>query len=271
MANSRFGLRTRAGTIRAYMEGLVGGDPDAIAFLSAANITDTTITLAINDLVIGLKNNSLWTKMKAIYPFVGGSALSHKWNLIDPRDIDGAFRLVFNGGWTHSSNGIITNGTNTYAETYLNDDTTLSLNSAHLSIYSRTNSDGLFCDIGCADGNNEINIFTKYNNVFYPRVHNTNNGVSNTISSQGFFITNRVSSTEIRGMQTGTLKTITNSSVQKASRTIIIGALRRTSDIGFYTNRNYAFASIGDGLTDNDMTNLTNLVNSFQTTLGRQV
>ena len=54
--------------------------------------------------------------MKALYPFVGGTATSHKFNLKDPRDLDAAFRLQFNGGWTHNSNGVTPNGTNGYAD-----------------------------------------------------------------------------------------------------------------------------------------------------------
>ena len=48
-------------------------DADADAFIAAAGITDATQKSAINTLVVGLKADSLWTKMKAIYPFVGGT------------------------------------------------------------------------------------------------------------------------------------------------------------------------------------------------------
>lgn len=80
-----------------------GADADALAFITAANITDTTQKSAVTQLVTDLKSANIWTKMKAIYPFVGGTASSHRFNLKDPRDLDVAFRLVFNGGWTHSS------------------------------------------------------------------------------------------------------------------------------------------------------------------------
>jgi len=94
-------------------------DPDAQAFLTAAAITDPTITSAIDTLVVDLKGYGIWNKMKAIYPFVGGTASSHKFNLKDPRDLDAAFRLVFIGGWTHSVNGVQGNLTNAFADTYL--------------------------------------------------------------------------------------------------------------------------------------------------------
>jgi hypothetical protein len=94
-------------------------DPDAQAFIDAAVITDTTQKAAINQLVLDLKSANIWTKMLAVYPFVGGSATSHKWNLKNPLDTNAAFRLVFSGGWTHNSLGIKMNNSNTEAETYV--------------------------------------------------------------------------------------------------------------------------------------------------------
>jgi len=76
------------------MAGGLGLDPDALAFLTAAGITDATITAAIDTLVLDLKGYGIWTKMKAIYPFVGGTATTHKYNLKDP--VDAMQRLEFN-------------------------------------------------------------------------------------------------------------------------------------------------------------------------------
>ena len=59
-----------------------GGDP-ADAFLKAAGITDATITSAVKTLVRGLQADGLWSKMKAIYPMVGGNATAHSYNLKD--------------------------------------------------------------------------------------------------------------------------------------------------------------------------------------------
>jgi hypothetical protein len=93
-------------------------DPNAQAFLDAAVITDVTQANAVNSLVIGLKADGLWTPMQALYPFVGGTASTHKWNLKDPRDLDAAYRLSFGGGWVHNSNGATGNGVNAFADTY---------------------------------------------------------------------------------------------------------------------------------------------------------
>ena len=96
-----------------------GVDPDAQAFITAAGITDPTQQSAINTLVTDLKGYNIWTKFKAIYPIVGGSASSHKFNLKDPRDLDAAFRLNYAIGVNHSSNGMVSNGTSGYADTFL--------------------------------------------------------------------------------------------------------------------------------------------------------
>ena len=118
-------------------------DADAQAFITAAAITDPTQQSAINSLVINLKGYGVWTKMKALYPFVGGTATQHKFNLKNPLDTDAAFRLVFNGGWTHSTDGALPNGINGYANTYLNPVIeSLTYNNNHLSFYSRTSAAG---------------------------------------------------------------------------------------------------------------------------------
>ncbi len=64
--------------VRSFVAG--GGDADAQAFIDAAGITDATQQSAIRTLVGDLKTYSIWSKMKAIYPFCGGTASSHKWN-----------------------------------------------------------------------------------------------------------------------------------------------------------------------------------------------
>lgn len=97
-------------------------DEDVAAFLQAAGITDPTQESAINTLVLGLKADETWAKLRAIYPVIGGTGDAHKWNLKDPRDLDAAFRLSFLGGWTHNASGMQANGTTGYARTFFSND-----------------------------------------------------------------------------------------------------------------------------------------------------
>jgi hypothetical protein len=249
-------------------------DADAQAFVTAANIQDQVEANAINNLVIGMKADGLWTKMKAVYPFVGGSSSTMKFNLKNPLDTDAAFRLVFNGGAIFSSNGYLPNGTNGYADTKLIANNTLSISSGHLSVYSRTNLSG-GVDMGSVStlgGTFEDSIFSRWtDNKFYANYGvQTYPNVANT-DSRGLFITNRNSATNTTGYKNGS-RVIDTAQTSGLSRNIMpIGAYNNNGTFQYYSNREYAFASIGDGLTDTDATNLNTRVTTFQTALNRNV
>ena len=129
---------------RSFVTSVVNAvDADAQAFISAAGITDLTQAAAINTLVNDLKTYGLWTKMKAFYPMVGGTAASHKFNLKDPRDLNAAYRLTFFGGLIHDSNGVLGNGTTGYAYTNLAQNT-MGLNNMSIGWYNRFNTSGCY-------------------------------------------------------------------------------------------------------------------------------
>jgi len=260
-----------------------GNDADALAFITAASITDSTQQSAINTLVTDLKTYGIWTKMKAIYPFVGGTASSHKFNLKDPRDLDAAYRLVFNGGLTHDSMGISLNGTNGYADTRMNaNSTNFNYLSQHLSLYSRTNTDGGYVDMGVQTGSGKrfVEFCIRLNGSFYGALfYNDTNGGADYLTytnndSRGFYTFNRPSNTIVNIFKNSnkvSTKTQTSSNTMFSETPLFIGAVNGFPSAGGYTNRQYAFASIGDGLTDAEALAFYNAVQTYQTTLGRQV
>jgi hypothetical protein len=250
-------------------------DADAQAFITAAAITDATQQSAIDTLVKGLKTDGVWTKMKAIYPFVGGTASTHKWNLKDPRDLDAAFRLVFNGGWTHSSNGATPNGTNGVANTYFNPSLHNINNSSHISNYSRT----LFVDasaateIGClAAGGTQRNLINaSFAGTTYCLPNNNTETVVNFLSNGvGFYLASRTSATAIIGQRNSTQYT-GSATTTRLNQVMGIGAAGLSGSWAFYSPRQTAFSSIGDGLTDTEASNLYTRVQTYQTALSRQV
>jgi hypothetical protein len=249
--------------------GTVPFDTDAQAFITAAAITDTTQQAAINTLVVDLKGYSIWTKMKAIYPMVGGTSSTHKWNLKDPRDLDAAYRLVFNGGWTHSSTGALPNGTNAWANNYLVAQGTLALNSTHVSAYSRTNTNILAPAIGNVTGavQGEISMWLNYANATYLRINSANISSTPNFDSRGMFIGNRVNSTQVNLSIRGTQTTFSQNSDTLYSAVMQLGGVSPNN----FDNKQLAFASFGDGLTAQNMTDLTTIVNAFQTALSRNV
>jgi hypothetical protein len=252
-----------------------GVDPDAQAFITAAAITNPTQQAAINQLVVDLKGYSIWTKMKALYPFVGGTASSHKFNLKDPRDLDAAFRLVFSGGWTHSSTGALPNGTNAYANSFLIPSFLLTFSSGHYSLYIRSNINESKYDMAVTNISSgaEHSIVSRWTNIFYhsyglpptyPQIANTD--------SRGHFITNRNSATNTTGFKNGVN---VNNTIQPAitppNINIYIGARNEGGTASLFSSKQFAFSSIGDGLTDTEAANFYTAVQAFQTTLGRSI
>jgi hypothetical protein len=250
-------------------------DADAQAFITASGISGTEAT-ATNQLVIDLKAANIWTKFKSIYPVVGGSASSHAVNLKQP----GTFNLSFATGWTHSSTGMTPNGA-TYANTNIIPSISLSLNSLHISFYSRTNanpggimSGAINTSQGCAIqasvyGTNNGSIFDSYNSTLGAgRLLG-----SNVADSRGFAVFSRSSSSSSKifwnSVQNGAITTTGGALPNTYS--MFIGARNQDGTGSTFDNRQCAFASIGDGLTDAEALSFYNAVQTYQTTLGRQV
>jgi len=276
-ANNNIGWGKSHSLSSAGLTDIVGltTDSDAQAFITAAAITDATQQSAIDTLVKGLKTDGIWTKMKAIYPFVGGTASTHKYNLKDPRDLDAAFRLVFNGGWTHSSTGATPNGTNGYANTYLNQSGNLTPSNNHISLYSRSNNLAYQIDSGVT--NNTSFSFSQLlfstNAIFEngSQVINTS-----TPNSLGLFLGASTSSTNSKLYKNGT--SIASSTTSQARTMFNNNIYLATTNVsttnlpaGIYSAKQYAFSSIGDGLTDTEASNLYSRVQQFQVSLSRNV
>ena len=260
--------------INPYIFGGGGYDADAQAFITAAGITDLTQKNAINQLVLDLKGYSIWTKFNALYPFVGGTATTHKFNLKNPLDTDAAFRLVFSGGWTHSATGVLPNGTNAFADTKLIPNTVLAQNSFSFGFYSRTNIDALIVDIGSVGSNGVYTLlFSRYLNAIYNAI---NSSITYTTSantdSKGLYVGNRTASNIIKNYKNGSLLTTgTTASTGNNNGNIYLGAYNNNGSVQYPSSREFAFASIADGFSDTEVSNFYTAVQTFQTTLSRNV
>jgi hypothetical protein len=243
-------------------------DADAQAFVTNAGIVDQVEATAINNLVIGMKADGLWTKMKALYPFVGGTATSNSYNLKNTAQ----HQITWNGGVTFASNGITTNGTNGYGNTNLIPSSVLTLNNTHLSIYSRTTGTPNGGDIGFQTTGDAANLFIAGNlfGSFFADCYASTSRITAVPQTQGFYINTRTASNSYKVFRNTSQisSTITTSTGSLPASNLSIGALLTG---GWYANKNYAFASIGDGLTDTEAANFYTAVQAFQTTLGRQV
>jgi hypothetical protein len=249
-------------------------DPDAQAFITAAGITNPTQQGAINTLVVALKGYSIWTKFKAIYPIVGGVASSHAVNLKTP----GTFNLTFSTGWTHSSTGMTPNGTSAFANTsFIPSTNGLAYNNNHLSFYSRTSTAKDFYEMGSTTSSASTDIFSLWTRRTADTAgYDSGNFATNRLTAvntdgRGFYV-NTAPSTTSKIFKNGTSlasKTLSISSISSVN--VYIGALIEGGGSVYYSNKECAFASIGDGLTDTESANFYTAVQTYQTTLARQV
>lgn len=259
-----------------------GLDSDASAFITAAGLTDATQKDAINTLVKDMKASGLWSKMKAVYPMVGGTATSMKFNLKDPRDLDAAFRLTWSGGWTYSSNGATPNGTNAYADTYLIPNTNLTFNSVSLSFYSRNDftpgaNQGIGCTSNASNALPLINLGITPTKQVYSSLYSYNAPdaiISSTGQNlSGLSCVSRTSATSLNLYKNATnlaTRSSNNQTTQPANA-ITIGAFRNVNTIQDYCSFQYGFAHIGDGLTNQEYLLLNQIVEKYQVALSRGV
>jgi hypothetical protein len=254
-------------------------DPDALAFFarvtSAGGTLSTTEQSAILTLVADLKDDGIWTKMKAIYPMVGASAAACAQNLKSS-----TFTGTFNGGWTFASTGIKPNGSTGFMNTNLIPNVDLTQNSNHLSFYSRTsNAVSTTIEIGSLNTSpasyfhshiyysDDVNV----NRYFMLLAQSTAASVENA-NSLGFFNGNRKNSTTVSHFKNGSnIGDLTSTSVSLNNRAVYIGAGNINGSASNFSSRECAFASIGDGLSDTESSDFYDAVQAFQTTLSRNV
>lgn len=267
-------LNNHVPTLRATVMGSSATLTDAQKFIAAASITDTTQKNAITQLVADLKAYGVWTKMKAVYPFVGGTANSHKYNLVDARDDNTAYRLSFNGGVTHSSNGIIFGGTNGYANTWLNDNV-FTLKDLHISMYSKTNESADKWDFGARNTADNTGTFLGLkgaNTEFIACMQGlTASGNINNTNTTGFYIANRKTTDAIVLNKNGSeIYRTSKATVGTSNYPYFIGTFNEGgTPLNQYSAKTLAGVTIGSGLTATESSNLYTAFQTFNTALSR--
>lgn len=243
----------------------------AANFLNATQISDPTIVSAINQLVADLFFYGLIPKLKALYPFVGGTATLHKFNLIDSRDLDIAFRLNFVGGWTHSATGATPNGTNAYANTFVIPNIHLFQNDVSMGLYSGTDTTSATVAMGSSSPGINLRIYPRHpGNLFFFDMNDASGTFITNTDGRGFLFGSRLLSTQKVGSIRGTLTTRVESSIGIGLVSVFLGASNASGTPTLYSLFQHRLSFIGLGLTNTEAANLQTAVQAFQTTLGRQ-
>ena len=218
--------------------------------------------------------------MKALYPFVGGTASSHKFNLMDPRDLDAAYRLVFTGGWTHSATGAKPNGTNAWADTKLTPSAVQTLNSNGMGMYlgtlnTATATDPIHMGVTQTASQSSMLLVNKGNTNIFARLNGTA-VASSTINALGLISSHKTSSTLTTLYKNSTNVGSGNSGGTLPTVRIAFGNVSAHASVfalygSGWTNSEHRLTYISDGLDSTDMTNFYTAIQAYQTTLGRNV
>ena len=270
-------------TPRDYsVSGGVTYDADALAYFNANTaITSTADKNAINTFYLGLKSDGIYTKIQAMYLPLWSSASANKWNLKNPLDTNAAYRLSFTTGWTHTSSGITPNGTSTFAETFFNPRNNATLYNQHLSYYSRTQTaTGTNTDIGAFQNSapdvyvNSIAVFRSDNiSVGNINSNDTTRLTPSETDGRGYYILSRTANNSLKLYKNNTTKatSTTTTTLINPNLGITIGGLNVDGTVSQYSNKQCAFCSIGDGLTDTQASNFYTRINTLMTYFGINV
>jgi hypothetical protein len=254
-----------------------GFDTDAQAFFdrvtTAGGTLSATEKIAVNTLVLALKANSLWIKMKAIYPMVGASAAACAQNLKSS-----SFTGTFTSGWTFASTGVTPNGSSAYMDSGFNNQGNWSSTSnGSMGFISRSDQSGIICDMGSgtiASGANSSTIYSRFSGGQFYSGLNCISVVPGSLnaSSVGLFVTSRTSSTAYTRHKRGSSTidtTVTENVGTNPNTTIFLGAGNNSGSAAAFSSKQFSFCFIGDGLSQIEVDNYWTALQTFNNSLSR--
>lgn len=251
-------------------------DTDADAFFAAHGTGDSTFKTAWNNYVVGLKSDSIWTKIAAVYPYFGTTAAEQKWNAKDPRDLDAAFRITWGGTKTHDANGFTGDGSSGYGNTHFTPTDFTSADSGGLAMFNKTDaSSAMGYDSGRSDGADAqfTGLIAEYGNGnayggFGTGAYNCNVAAGD---SRGFWIMNRNGSSNTELWHDGTkVKDIADTVSLGTGIPIFVGCSNKNGTPTYFSPKNQAlFVILKDGLSSGNIAAFTSRTATYLAAIGR--
>jgi hypothetical protein len=251
-------------------------DTDAQDFFTRASITDTTQKLAVHQLVVDAKAHSWWTKCDAIYPFVGGTASKHSYNLRSS-----SYTITWSGTVTHNANGVTGDASTGYGDTGFSPRTAgnqFATNSAHLFVYLGTASpvdNNSFIGAYSDTGGGTYRAYVRRNGSLLSAAGFNNDAGAAIVAASGDFrgplLGSRTDSTHMfAALRTATSANDSTAATRTPDSNIYVLAVSNDGALGNTTDANLRGASIGAGLTTTDWSQFRTDWDNFENTLGRK-
>jgi len=262
-----------------------GLDPATSAFITATGITDPTQINAINYLTESLKGINktenpsgvdFFSGSYAIYPFVGGAASPHRYNLRNVSDFLGKRA----GGVTHNANGLAVYGINSYGDTFLSPlNNNIPLDDAGIAVYSRITSN-VGTELGASDAalTNSLYLQNRSGGFSVMQANSSTFAAVAESTGTGLFVAVRRNATSMQIYKNGVSTILKTSSAGSSARTAsTLNFLRlNTAGVGTsYSDKNLSFGIIftvtSSSFANANMPTLYNIIQQYQTLLSRQV
>lgn len=247
------------------------------AVVTAGGTVDATMSAATNTFFTTIRNAGILDKIFTMYPFIGGTAAAHRINAITPTGTNG----TFNGGWTHNVSGCTPNGVNAWLAPKQG-----SANADVLPGNYTGFSHGVYVNevlgtgnIGVAAGVYDTAIdlaqigFSTTNQTAI--ASNTSFATISTItrdSNGGFYASTRISSSqEIQQQNSSGFTASTTYAPVATTQGYVLGARNSNNTVNEFFTKRLSFAFMGQNLTGSDLSTLNTAVQTYQTSLLRQV
>ena len=241
--------------------------------VSTGGTLNSTISAATQTMFNSLVSTGLWEDISLFYPIIGGIATAHA--QAAGQQYSSSYNGIFNGGVTHSSSGMTFNGVNGYMDTNWAIRNQLGATSL-VSIGGYTNTTYLDSLMGCLNGDastlTQLRLDVPVGQIS-PLPGTILAGAITTAmtGSSGTFITSRTGTTATFVLQNNVITNLTQvSGLTDAGRTMWVGA-RNYSGAPSYGTGRVAFVFMGKTLTAAKATTLKGIIQTFQTSLSRQV
>jgi hypothetical protein len=244
-------------------------DPDAAAYIAAVEAADTqaletNTRYAINNFVIGCKQDGIWTAIKASCILSGARTLT---GALVPLVGTAPTNVNFVSGDYNRKTGLVGNGSTKYLNSNRNNNADPQ-NSRHIATYATTTPSQ--CLIG-SGGSGGSFAFESAQNFSYrlsaaSTVSTGFDGVPSQVPvANSLVATTRSNSTELQFRRVGSTSTVSNTSATAANENITIFA-RGGADR--FSNSRLAFYSIGESL---DLALLDARVSDLITAIGAAI
>jgi hypothetical protein len=232
------------------------------------------MSAATNTFYSTIRSAGILSKMYRMYPYIGGTANSHAVEGVNPSVNSG----TFNGGWTHSVSGATPNGTNGYMTQSPTIAPSINANFGFGVYVNETAGNktaiGSYSDNGTgANGQGYAAIaLVSASSIWAAGSNDRLNDVTTRARTinQGFFAASRTSGTNVVLKENTGTTNVTITQVLDTQAQFIGGRSSNGAPEDFF-NKRLAFVFQGNNLSSSELDTLYTAIQTYQTSLGRQV